>query len=238
MDTICYKIKIDMFFYDVSNRSNLWIHLHGLFSNVWGNKVNIIRNRLMQERNFSFFAMDMDYEESTTTYVLNFLEVLIRGFSLHYDRIVMCGSSHGAYVVSNYVRYRYLGNLKEIILLAPSFETLSLIKKHSDENLDEWLDGKKSFRLREEDREITFCQYFAKDIIDKGYEILDGDKVNFPENPPIDIKIAHGVNDEVIPIERTRLFVSKVHVKTYIEVEDDHRLDKSINYLLDVFMET
>ncbi len=226
-----------MFFYDINGHSGLWIHLHGLFSNVWGRKIDVIRKRLKKEKGFSFFAMDMEYEKTTTTDVLNLLEILVKGFSLEYDHIIMCGSSHGAYVVSNYVRFKELGNVKEIILLAPSFETLSLIKKHTEKDINGWLEGREELTIEEEGREVTFSKEFAKDITEKGYEILEDNKVNFPENPPVDIKIAHGVKDEVIPVKRTRLFVSKVKVKTYIEVEDDHRLDASINNLLDVLIE-
>ena len=225
-----------MFFYDRNTHESLWIHLHGLFSNVMGKKIEFLRDHFSQSKKFSFFAIDIEYERTTTTQVLDFLETLIKGFSLEYDRIVLCGSSHGAYVVSNYLRFKELGNVKEVVLLAPSFETLSLIKKHGGEGMDAWLEGKAELKIREKDREVIFSRYFAKDIVERGYEILDEEKVNFPENPPVEIKIVHGVEDEVIPVERTRLFVSKVRVKTYIEVNDDHRLDRTIEEFIRVII--
>jgi len=121
-------------------------------------------------------------------------------------------------------------------LLAPSFETLSLIKRHTKRDIRGWLNGEEDLIIEEEGRTVKLSKEFAKDIIDNGYEIIEGDKVHFPENPPVEIKIVHGTRDEVIPVERTRLFVSKVKVKTYVEVEDDHHLNKTIGEYIRVVL--
>lgn len=230
-----YKIK-SMYYYDKNSHSKLWIHLHGLFSNVKGEKIRFLREFFSEEKSYSFFALDMNYEKTFTTATLDLLEIIVRGFSAEYEHITLCGSSHGGYVATNYIRYRELYNIKELILLAPSFETLALIKNHVKDDINKWLEGKEELTFEEEGNTVSISKEFAKDIIENGYEIIEGDKVHFPENPPVEIKIVHGTRDEVIPIERTRLFVSKVKVKTYVEVEDDHHLDKTIESYIKIII--
>ncbi len=223
-----------MFFYDENNPERLWIHLHGFATNVWGSKIEFLRTLFKRKKVYSFFAMDMDYEKHTTTEVLGVLEALILGFSEKYKHITLCGSSHGGYVITNYLKRRMLGNVRSVLLLAPSFETLSLIVKEvGRERVKGWLEGKETLKLKEDDTEIEVREDFAVDIMKNGYEIIQGDEVLFPQDPPVDIKIVHGRKDEVVPIERTRLFVSKVRVKDFIEVDDDHRLSDTFPQVID-----
>jgi predicted esterase len=223
-----------MFFFDLSHPERVWVHLHGFATDVWGSKIQHLRERFSRTGEFSFFAMDMDYEKHTTTEVLDVLEVLIEGFSKRFKEITLCGSSHGAYVACNLVRFRSLGRVKNLILLAPSFETLGLIiQELGEERVREWLRGKEPLRFKEEDVEIEVNERFAKDILEKGYEIIQGDRVLFPEDPPVEISVVHGKRDEIVPVERTRLFCSRVKVKEFIEVDDDHQLGETFPEVLD-----
>ncbi len=227
-----------MFFYDANNPERLWIHLHGFATNVLGSKIEFARNYFKRTKAFSFYAMDMDYEKHTTTEVLEVLEALVLGFSERYRHITLCGSSHGGYIATNYVRFRKLGNVKSLLLLAPSFETLGLIiKELGYEKVKGWLEGKKKLRFKEEDLEIEVREDFATDILQRGYEIIQKEEVRFPEDPPVDIIVVHGNRDEVVPVERTRLFVSKVKVKEFIEVDDDHQLSESFGKILTKLVE-
>jgi len=222
-----------MFFYDASNPEKLWIHLHGFATDVWGSKIEFARNYFKRTGAFSFFAMDMDYEKHTTTEVLEVLEALVLGFSRKFPRIILCGSSHGAYVAVNYVRFRKLGNVKDLLLLAPSFETLALIiREVGEKRAKGWVEGRETLRLEEEGRQIEIREDFALDIIRNGYEIIEGDRVNFPETPPVNITVVHGKRDEIVPLERSRLFVSRVKVKEFLEVDDDHQLTESFGRIL------
>ena len=222
-----------MFFYDANNPERLWIHLHGFATNVWGSKIEFARNYFKRTRAFSFYAMDMDYEKHTTTEVLDVLEALVLGFSQRYEDIVLCGSSHGAYVAANYVRFRKLGNVKRLLLLAPSFRTLDLVVKElGEDKVRKWLEGKEVLRFTEEGVEIEVREDFAVDILEKGYEIVKDGEVHFPENPPVDIILVHGTRDEVVPIEDSRLFAQKVRISEFIEVEDDHQLSESFGKVL------
>ena len=218
-----------MFFYDRNDPKRLWLHLHGLATNVYGQKIEFLRNYFFEKGLYSFFAMDMDYEKHTPTNTLDLLKVLISGFSEEYEEITLCGSSHGAYVALNYVRFRPLYNLKRLVLLAPSYNTLTLIlDTFGREKFKEWLEGKEEATIVEEDREITFIKEWAKDILENDYEIIEGDKVKFPAEPPVEIVIMHGMRDEIVPIKYSELFVSKVKVKKFLKVDDDHGLNESV----------
>ncbi len=222
-----------MFFYDANNPKKLWIHLHGFATNVWGSKIEFARNYFKRTKAFSFYAMDMDYEKHTTTEVLDVLEALVLGFSQRYEDIVLCGSSHGAYVAANYVRFKKLGNVKRLLLLAPSFRTLDLVVKElGEDKVRKWLEGKEVLRFTEEGVEIEVREDFAVDILEKGYEIVRDGEVYFPEDPPVDIILVHGTRDEVVPIEDSRLFAQKVRISEFIEVEDDHQLSESFGKVL------
>lgn len=222
-----------MFFYDANNTERLWIHLHGFATNVWGSKIEFARNYFKRTKAFSFYAMDMDYEKHTTTEVLDVLEALVLGFSQRYEDIVLCGSSHGAYVAANYVRFKKLGNVKRLLLLAPSFRTLDLVVKElGEDKVRNWLEGKEVLRFTEEGVEIEVREDFAVDILEKGYEIVRDGEVYFPEDPPVDIILVHGTRDEVVPIEDSRLFAEKVRISEFIEVEDDHQLSESFGKVL------
>ncbi len=222
-----------MFFYDKNNPERLWIHLHGFATDISGSKIEFARLHFSKTKSFSFYAMDMNYETHTTTEILEVMEALILGFSESYKHITLCGSSHGAYIVANLIRFKRLGNTRSVLLLAPSFETLSLIvKEFGEEKTKNWLKGKEKLKIKEEDKEIEIREDFATDIIENNYEIIKGNEVYFPEIPPVDILIVHGILDEIVPIERSRLFAKKVKVKDFIEVEDNHQLSETFGKVL------
>ena len=226
-----------MYFYDQNNPKRLWLHLHGLATNVYGQKIEFLRNYFSENKLYSFFAMDMDYEKHTTTNTLQILKVLISGFSQEYEEITLCGSSHGAYVALNYVRFYPLYNLKRLVLLAPSYNTLTLIlDTFGRDKFKEWLEGKKEATIVEEGREVTFIKEWAKDILKNDYEIIEGEKVKFPSEPPVEIVIMHGTKDEIVPIKYSELFVSKVKVKKFLKVDDDHGLNESIKKYVEELM--
>ena len=218
-----------MYFYDVNNHEKLWIHLHGLATNVLGRKIAFLRKYFIENSLYSFFAMDMDYEKHTTTNTLDILEILIKGFSSKYKEIVLCGSSHGAYIALNYIRRKPLLNVKKIILLAPSYNTLDLmIKEFGREKLKKWLEGKEELTIIEEGREVTFIKDWATDILKGDYEIIKEGKVYFPDEPPVEIVIMHGTKDEIVPIELSEFFTKNVKVKRFLKVDDDHQLNKGL----------
>jgi len=131
------------------------------------------------------------------------------------------------------VKFKELGNVKKLLLLAPSFRTLDLvIRELGREKVKGWLEGREVLRFTEEGTEIEVRQDFAVDIIKNGYEIIRDGEVHFPQDPPVEIIIVHGRRDEIVPIEDSRLFAEKVRVSEFIEVDDDHQLSESFGRVL------
>jgi hypothetical protein len=69
-----------MFIYERAHPEVLFIHLHGFASDVKSSKVLALRDFALKSGRFSLFAMDMDYQHTTTTRTLEVLDALIRGF--------------------------------------------------------------------------------------------------------------------------------------------------------------
>lgn len=227
-----------MFVYEPTNPNLILIHLHGFASNVSGNKVALLRERSLKGR-YSFFAMDMDYHKTTTTRTLEVLDALLAGFSQKYHEIWLSGSSHGAYVLLNYMKFYPQRKIKRLFLFAPSYSTLDLtLKELGEEKCRNWLEGKEELHFVECETglELTIHKDFAKDILQRGYEIIRGGEVYFPELPTYDIYIFHGNMDKVVPVEHSRLFVSKVKVSKYVELEDDHRLSSTFQKLVEYYL--
>lgn len=207
-------------------------------SNVSGNKVSLLRQRALGGR-FSFFAMDMDYHRTTTTRTLELLDVLIWGFSQKFGEVWLSGSSHGGYISLNYLRFYRPEKVKKVFLFAPSYSTLQLtVREIGEEGCRNWLEGKEELRFFECEtgQEVTVDREFAIDIIKKGYEIIADGEVRFPEHTDYAIYIFHGSMDKMVPCDHSRLFASKVKVEVYEELEDDHRLSKNFQALIEKFL--
>ncbi|WP_448584224.1 YqiA/YcfP family alpha/beta fold hydrolase [Thermocrinis sp.] len=228
-----------MFIYENINEETLLIHLHGFASSVRSSKVLAIKDLAISTGRFSIFAMDMDYQSTTTSRVLEVLDSLVKGFCRKFKKLILSGSSHGGYISLNYLRFYSPECIERVLLFAPSYNTLRLtLEEVGYRGVEEWLEGKKEFSFVECETglEITMHKDFAVDILQKGYEILEGDNVNFPEVPPVSLFIAHGTQDRIVPVEHSRKFVSKVKVSAYKEVEDDHRLTNTFKTLLEEFL--
>lgn len=183
--------------------------------------------------------MDMDYQTTTTSKVLEVLDTLIKGFSQKFSQVWISGSSHGGYVALNYLKFYKPSSVSKVFLFAPSYSTLELtVKEVGEEKCKGWLEGKEelSFKECETGLEITINKDFAVDIAQKGYEIIKGLEVDFPLETPYELYIFHGRQDSVVPVEHSRFFVNRVKVKKFIELDDDHRLSNSFNSLVERFM--
>ncbi len=227
-----------MFILEPYNPKVILIHLHGFASNTQSSKIKIMQDILKDKA--SFFAMDMDYHRTTTTKTLELLDTLIKGFKTKgFSRIILSGSSHGAYVILNYLRF-YREDITAALLFAPSYSTLSLtLQEQGQQNCKNWLEGKEELHIYECETGLDFYinKDFAVDIIEKGYEIIRDGEVLFDKTPSLPIYVCHGTQDKVVPVEHSRLFVSNVKVKEYVEVDDDHRLSKSFEAIFKRFLE-
>lgn len=227
-----------MLVYEATNPQLLLIHLHGFASNVMGSKVSLLRERSLKGR-FSFFAMDMDYHTTTTTRILEVLDALVKGFSQKFEEVWLSGSSHGGYIILNYLRFYTPERVSKVFLFAPSYSTLSLtIKEVGMDKCEKWLRAQEDLRFVECETglELTIHKDFAMDIIQRGYEIIKDSEVDFPKDLPYSLYIFHGTFDKIVPIDHSRLFVKEVKVQKYVEVEDDHRLSNTFKHLVESFM--
>ncbi len=223
-----------MFVLELCNPNLMLIHLHGFASGVSSSKVEFIREYLSQNPVCSLFTMDMDYHRTTTSKALELLDTLIKGFKGKGFEVILSGSSHGAYLILNYLRF-YGENVMGSLLFAPSYSTLALtVEEVGEQACKPWLEGKEELHILECETglDLYIHRDFAVDILNKGYEILRGTEVFFEEKPKVPIVIVHGRQDTVVPVEHSRIFVSKVRVKEYIEVDDDHRLSKNFKNVL------
>jgi len=227
-----------MLIYEATNPQLILIHLHGFASNVVGSKVSFLRERSLQGR-FSFFAMDLDYHTTTTTRTLEVIDVLVKGFSQKFEEVWLSGSSHGGYVILNYIKLYRPNRVKKVFLFAPSYSTLQLtMEEVGEENCKNWLEGKEDLKIVECETglEVVINREFAADIRERGYEIIYDGEINFPTELPYEIYVFHGTKDNVVPVEHSRLFTSKVKVKHYLEIEDDHRLSNTFKDIVEKFL--
>ncbi len=183
--------------------------------------------------------MDMDYQTTTTTKTLEVLDALVKGFSQKFSTLWLSGSSHGGYVWLNYLKFYKPEKVGKVFLFAPSYSTLDLtLKEVGEEKCKNWLEGKEelSFTECETGLELTIHKDFAIDILQKGYEIIEDGGVDFPSEVPYEIYVFHGRQDEMVPVEHSRLFASKVKVKEFLELEDDHRLSRTFGTIVENYM--
>ncbi len=183
--------------------------------------------------------MDMDYHTTTTSRVLEVLDVLVKGFSQKFSQVWLSGSSHGGYISLNYLKFYKPAKVKKIFLFAPSYSTLGLtIKELGEGKCKNWLEGKEDLNFTECETglELTINREFAVDIIQKDYEIIKDGEVYFPLEFPYEIYVFHGRQDNMVPADHSRLFASKVKVKEFLELVDDHRLSKTFKWLVEKYM--
>ncbi len=183
--------------------------------------------------------MDMDYQTTTTSRVLEVLDALVKGFSQKFSILWLSGSSHGGYVSLNYLKFYKPEKVSRVFLFAPSYSTLWLtLREVGEDRCKSWLEGREelSFTECETGLEITIHKDFAVDILQRGYEIIRDGEVNFPSELPYELYVFHGTQDNMVPVHHSRLFTSKVKVKEFLELEDDHRLSKTFKWLVEKYM--
>ncbi len=220
-----------MFFYDINHPEKILLHFHGFGSSIKGKKTLFIKELLHKRKNASFFAIDMEYEKHTTSEILAFLDSFLEGLRKKFSYIYLSGSSHGGYILLNYLRFYSPRKIDRVFLWAPSLRTLDFILKEiSSQQKKEWLQKKKPLLLEENGRILEIPYAFFQDIKKKNYEILQKDQLFLPSSlRKIKFYIVHGKKDDIVPIEDTRKLVKVLgkRVAFYKEVEEDHFLDKS-----------
>ncbi|MDW8237948.1 MAG: alpha/beta hydrolase [Aquificaceae bacterium] len=215
-----------MILYEGQDAKAAVLHLHGFASSVKGRKVSLLRE-LSKEYKVGLFAMDMDYQSSTTSVCLKTLQLLIFGLFQNHERVYLSASSHGGYVALNYLRF-FRPCVKGVFLFAPSYNTLELILKES-KDYQSWLDGERELEIFECETGLNLKIHkdFAKDIIQNGYEIITQGRVNFRNDCKSFIRIYHGKLDAVIPYDLSEAFAKSANVESLTLLDDNHELSSS-----------
>ncbi|MEN3034366.1 MAG: YqiA/YcfP family alpha/beta fold hydrolase [Aquificaceae bacterium] len=225
-----------MIVYESSSLGAIILHLHGFASSVKGRKVSTL-HRLSKEHGIGFFAMDMDYQSSTTSTILKTLEVIISGLLNTHRRVYISASSHGGYVALNYLRF-FRPCVSSVFLFAPSYNTLELILKEAKDP-DRWLEGKEELEIFECETGLNLKIHkdFAMDIIKNDYEIIKDNRVNFRNDCNTPIRIYHGTKDSVVSYKFSEMFAKNVKVESLELLEDDHELSSSFSNIANQIFE-
>lgn len=200
------------------------INLHG-FGSAGGlkNEKAIYFNQHFQSfAEIAFHSIDFtptpkDFEFHTITGMIARLRQYIFDFNL--SPISLIGSSQGAIVALNYA-HRFK-SVEKLLLLAPQ---LSYITQESEQELQEWKEAGQG----------TFFHYgFEKEVAIGFGHHEDGLRYSNAPPPPAPIKIIHGLNDQIIPINLSRLYADRYPASVHlIEVDDNHRLSSSSELIL------
>jgi uncharacterized protein len=138
------------------------------------------------------------------------------------ERAILIGSSLGALTAARVAERD--DRVHALILLAPAFQLVSRWREQLGAEWAEW----QARGWREVDDYTTG----AKSKIDFGFvEDVAAVDVGYPD-VRVPTLILHGVNDEVVPVDRSRTFAAgKPHVRL-VELPDGHELIASLPTLL------
>ena len=136
---------------------------------------------------------------------------------------VLMGSSFGGLAIANAVR-GYSEDLR-LVLLAPAFGVYDTLSRQiGDSELEEWKKaGVKTFLPPGWEEGVPIPWSFMEDARRLGWPELSHRTV-----------ILHGLRDDVVPIESSRVFMRSSPLVEIVEVDDGHRLGESLELLRDV----
>ncbi len=136
---------------------------------------------------------------------------------------VLMGSSFGGLAIANAVK-EYSEDLR-LVLLAPAFGVYDTLSEQiGDSELGEWKKvGIKTFHPLGWDEDVSIPWTFMEDARRLGWPEVNHRTV-----------ILHGLLDDVVPIESSRVFMRSSPFVEIVEVDDGHRLGESLELLRDL----
>ena len=136
---------------------------------------------------------------------------------------LLMGSSFGGLAIANAVK-GYSEDLR-LVLLAPAFGVYDTLSRQiSDSELEEWEKaGVKTFLPPGWEEDVPIPWSFME----------DARRLSWPEVNHRTV-ILHGLRDDVVPIESSRVFMRSSPLVEIVEVDDGHRLGESLELLRDV----
>ena len=136
---------------------------------------------------------------------------------------LLMGSSFGGLAIANAVK----GHPEDLrlVLLAPAFGVYDTLSRQiGDSELEEWKKaGVKTFLPPGWEEDVPIPWSFMEDARRLGWPEVNHRTV-----------ILHGIRDDVVPIESSRVFIRSSPLVEIVEVDDGHRLGESLELLQDV----
>ena len=136
---------------------------------------------------------------------------------------LLMGSSFGGLAIANAVKGR--SEDLRLVLLAPAFGVYDTLSRQiGDSELEEWKKaGVKTFLPPGWEEDVPIPWSFMEDARRLGWPEVNHRTV-----------ILHGLRDDVVPIESSRVFMRSSPLVEIVEVDDGHRLGESLELLRDV----
>ena len=192
------------------------IFLHGYAScgGVVQGKGKFFAGKFSTHTNIDFYAIDFnptaqDFQYHTITGMIDRLRQYIIEHGI--VQVNLIASSQGANVALNYA-HRF-GQVQQMLLLAPE---LFYDSYSPEDKLQEW----------KEMVDAPVFHYGFQETMPLNYgHHQDGLRYVTTPSPPAPITIIHGINDQAIPIERSRTYAENYPKEVnLVEVESDHFL--------------
>lgn len=198
-----------------------YAYLHG-FSSSPGSAKGTHMARAFQKRGMKLDLLDLNrpsFSRLTFTDPLKEIDRFQARTEAPDGKIRLMGSSMGGYLTARWAELNP-GRVDRVVLLCPGFNLAARWPE---------LLGAEKMQQWEREGELEFEDASQKLVL-VHWGLIEDAKTHpaWPESgcPTL---IIHGTEDDVVPVESSRIYAaSRPHV-TLLEVEDDHRLQKSMD---------
>ena len=199
-----------------------FIYLHGFASSPKSNKAQAFKKKF-EMRGLDLIIPELengDFKRMTLSSQMEVLEDCLN--SLGNVPCALIGSSMGGYLAALASQFR--NEIKALYLMAPAFEFLARwsTKVEVQSSLGKIIPPSISVYHYGHDMEVQFETKIFEDA--KKWE-----QIRFVRKLPT--RIAHGVNDESVPVEVSQRFVESCPWVELEELNSDHGLGSHVNWL-------
>jgi uncharacterized protein len=195
-----------------------FIYLHGFASGPNSNKARVFKKRF-DELNIPLHIPDLqedDFENLTLSRQVKFVQTIID--AERHKKFALIGSSMGGYLASLLAQNRE--SVKALYLMAPGFNFLN-----------RW---RKKLKIFETPLISVFHYRYNKEVFLNTYLFRDAEIwESLPLERNIPTFIVHGLHDETVDIEESRKFVSKHPWCQLRELDSDHGLLSSVDWIVE-----
>lgn len=196
-----------------------YLYLHGFASSPQSQKA-VYFARKYQQLGIKLNIIDFnqpDFANLTLTRQINQVNDLLQQQAR--QQFILIGSSFGG-LTANWAAHQSSPNIKALILLAPALNFRNYwLNQISSETLAQWQQqGSLPIYHYGEKKELLLNYLFWQDL-----QIYDDSLIN--HNIPT--LIFHGIHDETIPIEVSRIYAKKNSHVTLTELDSNHGLNDS-----------